>query len=455
MMRKYFVTALLVFTCSLPYSSHLIGGFITHEKNDGLTYKFTLHYLLTSPFGAKPYLILNDSDTVKISKSSERQLEENAYYFKYTGNYTFAAPGEYTVSYSDGRSSSINLSSTGNDNFHIYHRFVIDPFFQNQASPQIHFLPSFKAGYGSSLFSNFEFEDSDGDILRYNLTEPMSGSRSSIISYKFPQDREFYSDPESAKPIFKIDKLNGSLFWNEIGDIRLFDVLTYYNVAFEVKEYSKSDPDIELSRTLVDINFEIGPYETFDLVSRYNYCYDDLEPVELTLTTEEQYFFSRKTLSSLISVNDIPSAKFMDSHINPGEHNYSLLYNVEENNIHFPFQIKRNDTTYILNGYFNISENNCEDLVDEILSVNKELDDVVIYPNPAKNVIYLDFNETKPSFFRFTLINISGQLILDKSAQAVNNQIILSDNIENGLYFVKLFDNNGNEKAVKKLFTKR
>ena len=72
-----------------------------------------------------------------------------------------------------------------------------------------------------------------------------------------------------------------------------------------------------------------------------------------------------------------------------------------------------------------------------------------IYPNPAKGVLYVEINENM-STTRISLINIQGQIV--KCYEATATQLDISD-ITEGIYFIKLSSLKGN--IIKKVIIKK
>lgn len=72
---------------------------------------------------------------------------------------------------------------------------------------------------------------------------------------------------------------------------------------------------------------------------------------------------------------------------------------------------------------------------------NTKVFDINIYPNPAKNVIYIDFLSETPNNYNLKIFNnlgsvVNGNNILNKSSNAIN-----ISNLPNGIYFIKISNN--------------
>lgn len=86
-----------------------------------------------------------------------------------------------------------------------------------------------------------------------------------------------------------------------------------------------------------------------------------------------------------------------------------------------------------------------------VANVNK-MDDVQIYPNPARNFINIKGMLNTPADTKITILNAIGQTVISKEYKAAGNmfgETIAIDNLNNGIYFVCI-TNNG-ETITKKL----
>ena len=86
---------------------------------------------------------------------------------------------------------------------------------------------------------------------------------------------------------------------------------------------------------------------------------------------------------------------------------------------------------------------------DPEVSIHEENldDDFLIYPNPAANTLYLK-NSNNDSY-QLQLIDVYGKVIIETQAK-ISNKIDVT-NISNGMYIVRLTNNNTNKTALKKV----
>ena len=81
--------------------------------------------------------------------------------------------------------------------------------------------------------------------------------------------------------------------------------------------------------------------------------------------------------------------------------------------------------------------------------IDFEINDVVIYPNPSDTIFNIKFN--KPTTFDYTVVDITGKVILNQSnVSTVNNSKAIDlSNFASGLYLLNI-DSEG-IKTTKKL----
>lgn len=75
-------------------------------------------------------------------------------------------------------------------------------------------------------------------------------------------------------------------------------------------------------------------------------------------------------------------------------------------------------------------------VIDCIGVETQTINDVAIYPNPAKDVVYITLNENSEKI-SWTLVNMQGQIVKKMDASTSNFEIEL-DNISKGVYFLNL-----------------
>ena len=83
---------------------------------------------------------------------------------------------------------------------------------------------------------------------------------------------------------------------------------------------------------------------------------------------------------------------------------------------------------------------------NSLSSKNKKNDVITLYPNPSKNLIYIDSDN---SSFTASIFNLNGEFILRKN---IKTQIDISD-LKKGVYFTELI--NESNKSFYKLIVKK
>jgi Secretion system C-terminal sorting domain len=81
------------------------------------------------------------------------------------------------------------------------------------------------------------------------------------------------------------------------------------------------------------------------------------------------------------------------------------------------------------------------------------LDNFTMYPNPAKDLVSINFNEVLSENMSISIFDILGKLVLSKKSLDIVDEIALNISIlKSGMYFVEL--RNGQQLAIKKLIVK-
>lgn len=107
------------------------------------------------------------------------------------------------------------------------------------------------------------------------------------------------------------------------------------------------------------------------------------------------------------------------------------------------YSVSFNGVELASGGEFGSSESTivCPNLVDNIEEINP-LDELTVYPNPAKNRIYIDINEVQLNDVKISLINIVGQRIRVNNIS--NDPYLLELNVQDydkGMYIIELTSN--------------
>ncbi len=253
LLRKTISTLFLFFIATLPnnlYATHIRAGEIiaTRESNSTLTYSFTMvGYTDTESevkFGSGGSIEFGDGVTHTIIQGavSTTILGNNIAKNTYTITHTYAAPGDYTVSYSeDNRNEGIlNMTNSVQTPFYVETSIVIDPFLGVNASPRFLVPPIDGGAVGLLFIHNPGAYDPNGDSLSYEILIPKQADGIHVEDYLFPNNPSFYAsgyananEAQDGPPTFEIDSISGDLIWDAPG------LQGEYNVAFRVNEWRK------------------------------------------------------------------------------------------------------------------------------------------------------------------------------------------------------------------------
>jgi hypothetical protein len=76
--------------------------------------------------------------------------------------------------------------------------------------------------------------------------------------------------------------------------------------------------------------------------------------------------------------------------------------------------------------------------------------DFSLIPNPATNNVKLNFNTVKESFVDLQIFDLHGRMV-EQINNILNNHILNISDFTNGLYFLKINNENNKETETKKL----
>ncbi len=73
--------------------------------------------------------------------------------------------------------------------------------------------------------------------------------------------------------------------------------------------------------------------------------------------------------------------------------------------------------------------------------ISNDKNTFTIYPNPAKSLLLINFSGMKDLFFSFQITNAEGEIITEKSVEAIKNASIDVSSFASGIYFITLSPN--------------
>lgn len=228
-MRKTLLNLFLTFGLLSPaLATHIRGGYITAKRITGYKYEFVL-----TIFRDKTSEVKNLQNSLRPDANSEdiltspyssisdipgKQTEIWIYRFEYT----YKSPGVYTAfHYQENRNENVlNMDNSGQTNFYVETKVVIDPFLAFDQSPVITKPAVDFAALGSVYRYNPGAYDPDGDSLSYILVP----SRQFLIGQGYSTQVPNYKDPaircggldssNSVASFMNLNPVTGDLIWN-------------------------------------------------------------------------------------------------------------------------------------------------------------------------------------------------------------------------------------------------
>lgn len=440
-MKQFFCLGMLLFSIS-SFGTHLRGGYITAERiNCSLEFKITLHvYVNTHETDVKfgnGILSFGDGNTHRppTINSIPQSGQPHVGLVEYSVNYTYAALGVYTISYTEINRNGgiINMTESVNLPFYIETQITIDPFVGCYQTPVLLTPAVFTTALrGKDVAISYAATSPDDILFQYDLVNPLTVDPGGIV-YPTP-----YTFPENAS----INTFNGLFKWDAKyqGQEREGE----YAFAIQISHWKKKDDGtyIRLGHTLVDTQI-ILEYE-LDL-SSFN-PKDDIEDngrlyvpsgetksikviyksfynneIVLNAYTElidisgavsfQQYDSSTNMKVGVLTVNSLPA---LDREVP-----YIITLRGTEEPFYFPSDINLMFYT--------------RDVVPQIVVTSAQDNlDWSIYPNPATDQFTINTPSEVPVSIQ--IFDRHGR----KVQQGTNGQYIDVSALSNGLYFVEL-----------------
>jgi PKD repeat protein len=191
--------------------------------------------------------------------------------------------------------------------------------------------------------------------------------------------------------------------------------------------------------------------------------YETAGTYTVSLKTTNSFGENTETIENIIIVEETPEADFDTSidgnlvsfnNISLNAENYEWNFgngktNTEENPINeYDQNGVYNVTLIAINGF--CTDTIRKEIIIDVSSIDNALSNAVsVYPNPAKNIVYIKI-ETGYQIEKIKLFDINGKLILDES---INDHVELIpiniSELNNGTYMLNI--NSQNKSAFKKL----
>ncbi|WP_428655435.1 T9SS type A sorting domain-containing protein [Runella sp.] len=203
------------------YATHLLGGEIRTKRlnTQGLTYEISVNLYMDDINGASAadaqsqitICVGEGNQTLVMTRATRRKVSSGVSLNTYYANFTYAAPGTYTVSLAiENRGGNFVNFSSVNTSFYIQTTF---------AANIVNATPVFNAAVGTQTASlkqifnyNVNAVDTEGDSLVYRLGVSNQGvsnncTREGIRDFKYPNEI-------TKEGTFSINAATGTLTWN-------------------------------------------------------------------------------------------------------------------------------------------------------------------------------------------------------------------------------------------------
>ncbi len=171
---------------SISYATHLKGAELTAQRTSpaALTYTFTLTLYedIRGVITTETSLSLGDGLEISLALQSDTIISDNIAKKVFTGSYTYAAPGVYTVLYNgNNRNPAVNMTGAVNTPLYIELSLLINQSLGVNNSPVFKKSPQFFAKVGEKFTDDYMATDAEGDSLVYSLISPIS-----VVDYVNP-----------------------------------------------------------------------------------------------------------------------------------------------------------------------------------------------------------------------------------------------------------------------------
>ncbi|AXE19946.1 hypothetical protein DR864_20430 [Runella rosea] len=220
-MKKLFTFTCLFSLLHSAYASHLLGGEIRTRRltTQGLTYEIRVLLYCDEVSGS----LANDGQnnitvcvgegkqTLTATRQSRVKVTPKVSLSTYITQYTYAAPGTFTVSVSiENRNSGLANFNSVNTPFYIQTTFATNII---NTTPVLNTVVGTQAAYSKQVFrDNVNAVDAEGDSLIYRLgvskqSQPGTCTVKDIADYRYPNE-------VTREGVFQINSQTGELTWN-------------------------------------------------------------------------------------------------------------------------------------------------------------------------------------------------------------------------------------------------
>lgn len=220
-MKKFFTFACVFSLLHSAYASHLLGGEIRTRRltTQGLTYEIRVLLYCDEVSGS----FANDGQnsisvcvgegkqTLTATRQSRVKVSPEISLNTYITQYTYAAPGTFTVSVAiENRNGGLANFNSVNTPFYIQTTFATNLI---NATPVLNSIVGTQTAYSKQVFrNNVNAVDAEGDSLVYRLevskqSQPGTCTVKDIADYRYPNE-------VTREGVFQINSQTGELTWN-------------------------------------------------------------------------------------------------------------------------------------------------------------------------------------------------------------------------------------------------
>lgn len=237
-------------------ATHLRAGQITTTQN-GLTVTILIEVWTNNEsqvlfggdqdvldFGDGTYMLVPEQRN-QAGKPGSPPLPTGVSYASFTVTHTYAAIGDYTISYREPNRNGgvLNMDASVDTRFYLETKIIID-LIGNNFSPYLAVDPIDKACTGVAFTHNpGAYDPNPQDSISYVMQVPYADRNTEVVNYRDPNDPKFYAgldyskanEAQTDEPSFNINPVTGTLTWDAPG------AAGEYNIAFHVIEWRKVD----------------------------------------------------------------------------------------------------------------------------------------------------------------------------------------------------------------------
>jgi len=258
-MRTTVITILLfILSSTLLHATHNRAGEITYKQIGPLTIQATITtYTQTSSIAADRdslTLCWGDGTCEKLLRSNENGAPiENDYKMNhYSGTYTYAGLGTYTLTMTDpnrnGLVLNVNPPNSVLIQFHLQTTFNLQDLADNTNQSPTLLLAPVDVGFVRQPFMHIpNAYDLDGDSIAYELVTPLMDLNENVPNYI--QIDQIGAGPENS---YTLNEQTGLLVWDSP------QIVGQYNIAIKIKSYRNGLLNEEIIR---DMQILIKPEE--------------------------------------------------------------------------------------------------------------------------------------------------------------------------------------------------